>query len=153
MVAPIVPAINDSEIEAILEEAAKAGASAAGYVVLRLPHEIKDLFREWLHEHFPDRATRVMSIVRQMRNGRDYDPEWGKRQKGEGPYAKLIADRFSRALRRLGLDKPRLPLDTTQFRRPLEAGGQADLFYDFGSGSSAVGSRAAAEEGEPWSDK
>jgi DNA repair photolyase len=153
MVAPIVPAINDSEIEAILEEAAKAGASAAGYVVLRLPHEIKDLFREWLHEHFPDRATRVMSIVRQMRNGRDYDPEWGKRQKGEGPYAKLIADRFSRALRRLGLDKPRLPLDTTQFRRPLEAGGQADLFYDFGSGSSAVGSRAAPGEGEPWSDK
>jgi len=67
-------------------------------------------------------------LVRQMRGGRDYDPEWGKRQKGEGPYAKLIADRFTTALRRLGLDKPRLPLDHTQFRRPLEAGGQGDLF-------------------------
>lgn len=128
MVAPIVPAINDREIEAILEECAKAGATSAGYVVLRLPLEIKDLFREWLGQHFPDRATRVMTLVRQMRGGRDYDPEWGKRQKGEGPYAKLIADRFAAALRRLGLDKPRLALDHTQFRRPLEAGGQADLF-------------------------
>jgi DNA repair photolyase len=129
MVAPIVPAINDREIEAILEECARAGASAAGYVVLRLPLEIKDLFREWLSQHFPDRKTRVMSLVRSMRGGLDYDPEWGKRQKGEGPYAKLIADRFAKACRRLGLDKPRLPLDHTQFRRPLEAGGQQDLFY------------------------
>jgi DNA repair photolyase len=128
MVAPIVPAINDSEIEAILDECAKAGAGAAGYVVLRLPREIKDLFREWLHAHFPDRATRVMALVRQMRNGRDYDPEWSKRQKGEGPYAKLIADRFAAACRRLGLDKPRLPLDHTQFRRPLDRDGQGDLF-------------------------
>ena len=130
MVAPIVPAINDSEIEAILEECANAGASAAGYVVLRLPLEIKDLFREWLHQHFPDRATRVMTLVRQMRNGRDYDPEWGKRQKGEGPYAKLIADRFAKAIHRLGLDKPRVVLDHTQFRRPIEAGGQQDLFFE-----------------------
>lgn len=128
MVAPIVPAINDREIEAILEECAKAGASAAGYVVLRLPLEIKDLFREWLGQHFPDRAARVMTLVRQMRNGRDYDPEWGKRQKGEGPYAQLIADRFAKAIKRLGLDKPRLALDHTQFRRPLQAGGQGDLF-------------------------
>jgi DNA repair photolyase len=150
MVAPIVPAINDSEIEAILEEAAKAGASAAGYVVLRLPLEIKDLFREWLYEHFPDRATRVMSIVRQMRNGRDYDPEWGKRQKGEGPYAKLIADRFTNALRRFGLDKPRLPLDTTQFRRPLDAGGQPDLFFDLPDSQPA---KAAAEDGAAWTEK
>jgi DNA repair photolyase len=128
MVAPIIPAINDSEIEAILEDAAKAGASAAGYVVLRLPLEIKDLFREWLQQHFPDRATRVMSIVRQMRGGLDYDPEWGKRQRGEGPYARLIADRFVRACRRLGLDKPRLSLDHTQFTRPVDFGGQPDLF-------------------------
>lgn len=138
MVAPIVPAINDTEIEAILEEAAKAGASACGYVVLRLPLEIKDLFQEWLSQHFPDRKTRVMTLVRGMRNGRDYDPEWGKRQKGEGPYAKLIADRFARARRKFGLEKPSLPLDTTQFRRPLEAGGQADLF-EHGSRQSAVG--------------
>jgi DNA repair photolyase len=128
MVAPIIPAINDREIEAILEEAAKAGASAAGYVLLRLPLEIKDLFREWLNQHFPDRATRVMALVRQMRGGRDYDPEWGKRQRGEGPYARLIADRIARACRRLGLDKPRLPLDCSQFRRPLDEGGQPDLF-------------------------
>ena len=128
MVAPIVPAINDREIEAILEECANAGASAAGYVVLRLPLEIKDLFREWLHQYFPDRAARVMTLVRQMRGGRNYDPEWGKRQKGEGPYAKLIADRFAKALRRLGLDAPRLPLDHTQFRRPPDAAGQQDLF-------------------------
>ena len=128
MVAPIVPAINDSEIEAILEECAKAGAHAAGYVVLRLPREIKDLFQEWLARHFPDRAGRVMSLVREMRGGRDYDSVWGKRQKGEGPYARLIADRFAAASRRLGLDKPRLALDCTQFTRPVEVGGQQDLF-------------------------
>ncbi|MFT3727798.1 MAG: PA0069 family radical SAM protein [Terricaulis sp.] len=128
MVAPIIPGINDSEIEAILEEAAHAGATGAGYVVLRLPLEIKDLFRDWLQRYFPDRAARVINIVRDMRGGRDYDPEWGKRQKGEGPYAKLIAGRFTAACRRLGLDKPRAPLDCTQFRRPVEAGGQQDLF-------------------------
>lgn len=130
MMAPIVPAITDNEIEAVLQACAEAGASAAGYVVLRLPLEIKDLFREWLAEHFPDRAARVMSLVRSMRNGRDYDAEWGKRQKGEGPYAKLIADRFAAARRRFGLDKPSLPLDHTQFRRPLVAGGQQDLFAE-----------------------
>jgi DNA repair photolyase len=157
MVAPIVPAINDTEIEAILEECAKAGASSAGYVVLRLPLEIKDLFREWLETYFPDRKARVMALVRGMRNGLDYDPEWGKRQKGEGPYAKLIADRFATACRRLGLDKPRLPLDHTQFRRPLEAGGQPDLFevhevksakslnYDTDRGPRSTG--AVREEG------
>ncbi len=128
MVAPIVPGINDSEIEAVLEEAASVGASAAGYVILRLPLEIKDLFREWLNEYFPDRAGRVMTLVRQMRGGRDYDPEWGKRQRGEGPYARLIADRFARACRKLGLNQPRLPLDHTQFRRPIEPGGQQDMF-------------------------
>lgn len=130
MMAPIVPAITDNEIEAVLQACAEAGASAVGYVVLRLPLEIKDLFREWLAEHFPDRAARVMSLVRSMRNGRDYDPEWGKRQKGEGPYAKLIADRFAAARRRFGLDKPSLPLDHTQFRRPLVAGSQQDLFAE-----------------------
>jgi DNA repair photolyase len=143
MVAPIIPGINDSEIEAILEEAARAGATGAGYVVLRLPLEIKDLFRDWLERYFPDRAVRVMNIVRDMRGGRDYDPEWGKRQKGEGPYAKLIAARFETACRRLGFDKPRLPLDHTQFRRPIEAGGQQDLFGDDGNRNSAVGSRNA----------
>jgi DNA repair photolyase len=138
MMAPIVPAITDNEIEAVLQACAEAGASAAGYVVLRLPLEIKDLFKEWLAEHFPDRAARVMSLVRSMRNGRDYDPEWGKRQRGEGPYAKLIADRFAAARRRFGLDGPSLPLDTSQFRRPLEAGGQQDLFAEEQSPLRAV---------------
>jgi DNA repair photolyase len=138
MMAPIVPAITDNEIEAVLQACAEAGASAAGYVVLRLPLEIKDLFKEWLAEHFPDRAARVMSLVRSMRNGRDYDPEWGKRQRGEGPYAKLIADRFAAARRRFGLDRPSLPLDTSQFRRPLEAGGQQDLFAEEQSPLRAV---------------
>jgi DNA repair photolyase len=128
MVAPIVPAINDSEIEAILEESAKAGATSAGYVMLRLPREIATLFREWLEVHFPDRAARVMALVRQMRGGRDYDAEWGKRQRGQGPYAKLIADRFAAACRRLGLDKPRLPLDVSQFKAPPRPGAQQDLF-------------------------
>ncbi len=147
MVAPIIPAINDGEIEAILEECAKAGATSAGYVVLRLPLEIKDLFQEWLTKHFPDRKTRVMTLVRSMRNGRDYDPEWGKRQRGEGPYAKLIADRFAKALRRFNLDKPRLPLDHTQFRRPLEAGGQADLFdEERGNRQPATGNRDTKDE-------
>lgn len=128
MVAPIVPAINDSEIEAILEECAKAGANSAGYVMLRLPREVAALFREWLDVHFPDRAGRVMALVRQMRGGRDYDPEWSKRQRGEGPYAKLIADRFAAACRRLGLDKARLALDASQFKPPPRSGAQQDLF-------------------------
>jgi DNA repair photolyase len=144
MVAPIIPGINDSEIEAILEEAARAGATGAGYVVLRLPLEIKDLFRDWLQRYFPDRATRVMSIVRQMRGGRDYDPEWGKRQKGEGPYAKLIAARFGAACRRLGLDKPRASLDHSQFRRPIEAGGQQELFGEEAPRAALVAEKRTA---------
>ncbi len=144
MVAPIIPAINDSEIEAILEEAARAGATQAGYVVLRLPLEIKDLFREWLHAHFPDRATRVMALVRQMRGARDYDPEWGQRQRGQGPYAKMIADRFRAACRRLGLNREQRPLDCTQFRRPNDA--QTDMF------ESPPGP-GAARSAEPGTDK
>jgi len=132
MVAPIIPAINDSEIESILEAAADAGATGAGYVVLRLPLEIKDLFRDWLERHFPERASRVMNIVRSMRGGRDYDSQWGKRQRGEGVYAKLIAARFAAACRRLGLDQPRAALDCAQFRRPLDLGGQPDLFGEAG---------------------
>ncbi|MBL8538207.1 MAG: PA0069 family radical SAM protein [Hyphomonadaceae bacterium] len=130
MVAPIAPAINDNEIEAILAECARAGAVSAGYVILRLPREIKELFQEWLAAHFPDRAGRVMALVRSMRGGRDYDPEWTKRQRGTGPYARLIADRFAAACRRLALNKPTLPLDHTQFTRPLEAVVQHDLFAE-----------------------
>jgi DNA repair photolyase len=128
MFAPVIPGLNDHELEAVLEKAAGAGAVSAGYVVLRLPLEIKDLFREWLQDKVPDRAARVMSLVRQMRNGRDYDPAWGKRMKGEGPIAEMIAKRFALARRRFGLDKPQPALDATRFRRPRPITAQGDLF-------------------------
>jgi len=128
MFAPVVPGLNDHELEAVLERAAEAGAAGAGYVVLRLPLEIKDLFREWLEAEHPDRARRVLSLTRQMRGGRDYDPEWGKRQRGEGPVAQLIARRFQLACARLGLHGDRAPLDTSRFRPPPRPGAQADLF-------------------------
>jgi DNA repair photolyase len=128
MFAPVIPGLNDHELEAVLERAAEAGAVGAGYVVLRLPREIKDLFREWLEANVPDRASRVMSLVRQMRHGQDYDPEWGKRMKGEGPIADLLARRFEVAKKRLGFGAPFPPLDITQFRVPPKAGDQMDLF-------------------------
>jgi DNA repair photolyase len=128
MFAPVIPGLNDHEMEAVLERAAQAGAVGAGYVALRLPLEIKDLFREWLEANVPDRASRVMSLVRQMRGGRDYDPQWGKRMKGEGPIADLLARRFAIAKRRLGLDRPHPPLDLTQFKVPPKTGDQLDLF-------------------------
>jgi len=128
MFAPAIPGLNDHELEAVLERSVAAGASGAGYVVLRLPREIKDLFQEWLDAQVPDRARRVMSLVRQMRGGRDYDPDWGKRMKGEGPIAELLGKRFAVAKRRLGLDRPSTPLDLSQFRRPTRAERQPDLF-------------------------
>ncbi|MFI4974209.1 MAG: PA0069 family radical SAM protein [Caulobacterales bacterium] len=128
MFAPVIPGLNDHELEAVLERAAEAGASGAGYVVLRLPLEIKDLFREWLEAERPERARRVMSLVRQMRNGRDYDMEWGKRMKGDGPIAELLAQRFRAAQRKFGLDRAHAPLDLSQFRVPAKATSQLDLF-------------------------
>ena len=127
MVAPLVPAINDSEIEAILEAAKKAGAGEAGYVLLRMPLEIKDLFREWLATEFPDRASRVISILRQMRGGKDYDARWFERQKGSGPHAVQIASRFKLALRRLQLNERRLSVRTDLFVPPVAIGGQFAL--------------------------
>lgn len=126
--APVIPGLNDHELEAVLEAAAKAGATSAMYVTLRLPLEIKDLFREWLVDARPDRAARVMSLVRQTRGGRDYDPEWSHRMKGEGPVAELIATRFRAALKRYGLDGPRPALDTSCFRVPADMKKQLDLF-------------------------
>ncbi len=127
MFAPVIPGLNDHELEAVLERAAAAGAVSAGYVVLRLPREIKDLFREWLELELPDRAGKVMSLIRQMRGGLDYDPQWGKRMKGEGPIAEILGQRFAIARRRFGLDRPLAPLDLTQFRRP-GPDSQPDLF-------------------------
>jgi DNA repair photolyase len=128
MFAPVIPGLNDHELEAVLKAAAGAGAVGAGYVVLRLPREIKDLFAAWLAERRPDRAERVMSLVRQMRGGKDYDAEWGQRMKGDGPIADVIAQRFKIARRRFGLDRALPPLDVSQFKVPPKAGDQGDLF-------------------------
>jgi DNA repair photolyase len=126
--APVIPGLNDHELEAVLARAAEAGATMASYVVLRLPLEIKDLFREWLEEARPDRAKRVMSLVRQMRGGKDYDPQWGQRIKGQGPLADLIRQRFDRAAGVLGLGAERPPLRTDLFRVPPKVGDQMGLF-------------------------
>ncbi len=127
MVAPIVPFLTDHETEAILERAAGAGATRAGYVLLRLPLEIDALFCEWLAHHFPLKAEHVMRRVRAMRGGRSYDATFGKRMRGEGLFADLLAQRFGKACDRLGLNRERRSLDTTQFRPPGPAG-QLDLF-------------------------
>ncbi len=127
MLAPMIPALNDHELEAILERARDAGASNAAYVILRLPLEIKDLFREWLEVQQPGRAAHVMSLVRSMRGGKDYDAEWGKRMKGDGVYAELIAKRFKLACERLGLNKNWLPQRVDLFKPPPKAGDQMQL--------------------------
>ncbi len=126
--APVIPGLNDHEMESILEAAQKAGATSAMYVTLRLPLEIKDLVREWLADARPERAARVMSLIRQTRGGKDYDPDWAQRMKGTGPVAELIATRFKAAIKRYGLDAPRTPLDVTQFRIPPDMRPQMDLF-------------------------
>ncbi len=127
LTAPIIPALNDSEIEAILEAARDAGASEAGYVLLRLPLELKELFREWLSTEFPDRAARVIAILRSMHGGKDYVSQFGLRQRGNGPYAEQIGLRFRLAAKRLGLNERNLRLRTDLFRRPVPQGGQFSL--------------------------
>src|SRR5690349_8174851 len=129
MTAPIVPAINDAEIERILEAAASVGVTGASYVILRLPLEVRDLFREWLAASFPDREKHVFTLIRQMRGGKDYDAKWGERMTGSGPYADMIRQRFEAACARLGLNKQSTPLTTEHFRRPQGGGGeQLSLF-------------------------
>ena len=127
MVAPIIPAINDSEIERVLGAAHAAGAREAGYVLLRLPLELKDLFREWLASEVPERAARVISLLRSMHGGRDYTPQWRVRQCGKGPYADQIATRFRLAIKRLGLNERSSSLTTALFQRPVPKGGQLPL--------------------------
>jgi DNA repair photolyase len=145
--APVIPGLNDHELESVLEAASKAGATAAMYVTLRLPLEIKDLFREWLADARPERAARVMSLIRQTRGGRDYDPDWSQRMKGTGPVAELIAARFKAAIKRYGLDGPRPPLDETQFRVPASAKVQGDLFDLPSPISGEGGSRSETDGG------
>lgn len=128
MVAPVIPFITDCHIEDVLERAKSAGAVSAGYVMLRLPHEIAPLFRDWLGTHYPLKARHVMSLVREIHGGKDYDAQWGVRRRGSGAFAELIARRFALACARLGLnDGTRSPLDVTLFRKPGR-GGQMSLF-------------------------
>ena len=128
MVAPVVPALTDHEMEAILAAARDAGAVAASWVMLRLPREVAGLFREWVADAFPDRAARIMGRVRDLHGGRDYDPDWGKRMRGEGPFADLVAQRFAVACRKLGLARELPPLRCDLFRVPPRAGDQLSLF-------------------------
>jgi DNA repair photolyase len=127
MVAPIVPGLTDNEIERILESARDAGALGAGYVLLRLPLELKELFREWLATEFPDRAMRVIHILQSMHGGKDYTPEFGLRQVGSGPYATQIAQRFRLAVKRLHLNERSPSLRTDYFNPPRRAGDQLQL--------------------------
>jgi DNA repair photolyase len=128
LVAPIIPVLTEHEIEAVLEAAKESGASQAGYTVLRLPYEVKDLFREWLAEHFPDRANHVMSVVRAMRGERDNDPDFGTRMHATGPVAQLIRQRFRLATRRLGFpDERQYALPTHLFRPPARTTPQLTL--------------------------
>jgi DNA repair photolyase len=127
MVAPIIPAVNESEIEAILKAAHAAGAREAGYVMLRLPHEVKDVFRDWLEATMPDRAERVISLVKLSSGGKEYDSGFGRRQTGTGPYAWSIGRRFELACQRLGLNTAKLRLSTHHFQRPPQPGEQLTL--------------------------
>ena len=127
MVAPVVPMITDNEMERILQAAHDHGARAAGYVLLRLPHELKQVWREWLELHYPERAAHVMSLLQQMRGGKDYDSGFGTRMRGEGPFAQLIAQRFARAYRRLQFGRLP-PLDSSRFVAPRKPSPQGDLF-------------------------
>ncbi len=128
MVAPIVPGLTDCEIESILSAARDAGARDAGYVLLRLPLEIKQLFREWLAQEFPDRAKRVISLLQSMHGGADYVAEFGHRQRGSGPFAEQIALRFKLARQRLDMPSERLALRVDLFKKPTLVGGQLALF-------------------------
>lgn len=128
MTAPIIPALNDSEMERILDAAAHAGVKEANYTLLRLPLEVRDLFREWLMANYPDRYRHVFTLIRDMRGGKDYDSQWGTRMKGTGPMAWMIGRRFEIACEKLGLNKKRSKLTTTHFVRPKPSGEQLDLF-------------------------
>ena len=128
MVAPVIPAINDEEIETILTRAHARGAREAGYIALRLPHEARELFAEWLVQHYPGKARHVLSLVRDMREGKLYDAAFGKRMSGTGPYAWMIGRRFEIALEKIGYAKSRTRLRTDLFTPPAGPGQQLSLF-------------------------
>jgi DNA repair photolyase len=128
MVAPVIPGLTDPEIEPILQAVAQAGAVAATFIALRLPREVSGLFQAWLARHYPDRAAKIMARIREMHGGRDYDPAFGKRMRGEGLWADLMAQRFAKATARLGLDARQPALRCDLFRPPERAGDQLALF-------------------------
>ena len=128
LMAPVIPGLNDDEIEDIAAASAEAGARSIGYVLLRLPYEVKDLFKEWLETHAPEKAQRVTSLIREMRGGRDYDSQWSQRQTGTGPLADLLRRRFELARRRHGLDGARLTALRTDLFRDPNGAEQSDLF-------------------------
>ena len=127
MASPVIPGLTDHEIEALLAAAREAGADAASWIMLRLPLEVAPLFQGWLQEHYPDRVNRVMKRVREMHGGKDYAADWGRRMRGSGVYARLIARRFEAAAR-LGLEKGQTRLRSDLFDRPFEKGDQLALF-------------------------
>jgi DNA repair photolyase len=127
MTAPIIPQLTDKDLEAILDAASANGARYAGWTLVRLPHEVKDLFRDWLAQHYPLRAEHVMSVIQQMRGGRDNDPQFGSRMRGQGLFADLISRRFDIACQRLGLNRERAPMDTSRFRPPRTESQRAQL--------------------------
>jgi DNA repair photolyase len=126
-VAPVIPGLTDQELPAILEAAAEAGATTAAYIVVRLPHGVKELFETWLGQHFPERKDKVLGRLRELHDGKLYDSTWSHRKRGEGPYAEQIRGLFEVASRRAGLNGPGSPLSTAAFRR-MSATGQTDLF-------------------------
>ena len=125
---PMIPALNDHELEAILESAARAGARTAGYILLRLPREIAHLFTAWLEHHYPDRTKKVLDILRSTHNGQLYEADFGRRMSGDGPYAEQLQKRFSLTAKRLGLDRRVRDLSLDHFRKPLRRGAQLALF-------------------------
>jgi DNA repair photolyase len=128
MMGPIIPGLNDAEIENILKAARNAGAREAGYTMLRLPLEVKDIFKDWLEKTYPDKAQRVMSLIKSTRGGNDNDPNFGARMTGTGPYAWTIGRRFQLACQRLGLNENRVKLRTDLFNRPVQKGEQMVMF-------------------------
>jgi len=130
MVAPVVPGLTDTELEAILAASAEAGARAASWIMLRLPREVAPLFQDWLTEHFPDRAGRILARLREMHGGALYSAEWGRRMRGEGHYAEMIGARFRLAVKKLGLATGLAPLSTAHFRVPRKPSDQLELFAD-----------------------
>jgi DNA repair photolyase len=128
LASPMIPGLNDAELEAILESASEAGATSAGFILVRLPHELKELFAEWLETHVPTRAAHVESLIRDTRGGALYDAQFGERMRGQGPYAELLASRFQVASSRFGLDRKHPPFRLDRFRPPRAPGAPRSLF-------------------------